>query len=449
MSSIPFDVPNRRWPWMLGGALVLLGLIASSVFLFLLGLAVFGGVVLQQYRRRITKEQFVVQFDPATHLLVGGFLLKPDLLSLLFGSTGLTRVSGDNVIEPTVVSIRPSVRGVDVWVRPVPGQSLEDYRKAAEALAMVVKVLAVSVAAAGTGDVLLTFVTSDPLAAPVRVTSVQPSASWALNLGAHADGTPALISLANRSGVTCAGQPGSGKTAGIRGGLASFMPHAATQFAIVDGKGGTDWNSFAPRCFHYTNDDTDLDGLVEFLESVEQLRRHRSANMLDWRGTSNFWDAGPSDDLPLVLIVIDECQTFFDASYYSTKEDKALSARAVALTASLVKKGRSAGVLVICMTQRSVVTALPSQIRDDSGLRISYRVANRDGANVALGDGWIEAGESPIGLPQGVCVYTADDGGFARARSPFVPEPVIAEVAQKFSSMTRDPRTGAVFPGIG
>ncbi|SKU75349.1 FtsK/SpoIIIE family protein [Mycobacteroides abscessus subsp. bolletii] len=440
-SAVPFDQPVRRWPWIVGSVLLLIGLLASST-LTLLAFAVLIGLAVRRWRRRLARTRFVEQFPSVSRGLVSSFLLNPGLLSVLFGSTGLTRVLGDSVVEPIVVSIRPSPRGVDVWLRPVPGQSLNDYRKASEALAMVVKVLSVAVSPAGTGDVLLSFNMNDPLASSLHVDAIQPATSWALSLGVHADGTPALVGLSNRSGVVCAGQPGSGKTAGIRGALAAFMPYLSFQLAVMDGKGGTDWQAFSRRAFFYSNDDTDLEGFVRALESLEELRRYRAANMLKWRGTSNFWDDGPSDDLPLVVLVIDECQTFFDPNYQATKDGKALSARAVALTSSIVKKGRSSGLLAVSMTQRSVVTALPSQIRDDSGLRISYRVANRDGADVALGDGWLEAGESPIGLPQGICVYTSDDGGFVRARSPFVPEAVIAAACEQFSDRTRDPRKG-------
>jgi FtsK/SpoIIIE family len=436
---IPFDKRARNWPWVTGTLVLLVGLLLSSMTLVVAGVATLGGVVVQGYRRRLIRQRFVDRFGSAG-LLVGSFLLREGILSMLFSSCGLTRVLGGSAIEPTVVSMTPSVRGVDVYVHPVPGQTITDWRKASKALAMAAKVVDIAVAPAGQGDVLLTFVTEDPFAAPIHLAGVRPASSWALDLGQHADGTPALVSLGNRSGVVCAGQPGSGKTAGLRGSLAALMPFASVQFAIIDGKGSTDWMCFSSRCFHYIDDDVDLEAVVDALESLEQLRRVRAGHMLEWRGTSNFWDHGPTDDLPLVVVVIDECQTFFDANYQGTKEGKALSARAVALTSSLVKKGRSSGFLCICMTQRSVVIALPSQIRDNSGLRISYRVANRDGADVALGDGWIEAGESPIGLPQGVCVYTADTGGFAKARSPFVPESAIQDAARRFSGLVSDPR---------
>ncbi|WP_157931317.1 FtsK/SpoIIIE domain-containing protein [Mycobacteroides abscessus] len=345
-----------------------------------------------------------------------------------------------DIQTPQVVSIEPHPTGAYLVLKPLPGQAVSDYQQHAEQLAMMLRVPEVHFGRSeAPGYVGLTIKVIDPLAAPTRLDHVPIATGWVLELGKCPDGSSATVPLVNRSGVVCAGQPGSGKTAGMRGALAAFIPVPSVQFAIIDGKGGTDWNCFGPRAFAYTNDDTDLAGVVALLEGLEDLRRYRSARMLDLRGTSSFWDQAASEDLPLVFIVIDECQTFFDANYHATKEGKALSVRAKTLAASLVKKGRSAGIVAICMTQKPTVDALPSAIRDDSGLRVSYRVSTREAADAVLGDGWASSGESPIGQPQGVCVYTSASGRFERARTPFIPESVIAAAAQRHSGLACDP----------
>lgn len=121
---------------------------------------------------------------------------------------------------------------------------------------------------------------------------------------------------------------------------------------------------------------------------------------------------------PLVMAVIDECQVLFSAQ--GDKEVKAMSARCTQLTADLVRRGRSAGVVVICATQRPTVDALPGPIRDNSAARVSFRVMTSDSARAVLGNEFAADGAvTPIGAPTGVGVVLADGLTPTRFRVPY------------------------------
>lgn len=113
-------------------------------------------------------------------------------------------------------------------------------------------------------------------------------ASWALHLGRSAAGRWITIPLTNRGGIVVGGQPGSGKTAGLRSMLAPLMRSPLAQFAVVDGKGGSEWASMAPRAFACVPFSTDLELVVCLLRTLEEERVRRMSEMLRLRGSSNF-----------------------------------------------------------------------------------------------------------------------------------------------------------------
>ena len=121
---------------------------------------------------------------------------------------------------------------------------------------------------------------------------------WMLHLGRSADGQWITVPLTNRGGIVVGGQPGSGKTAGLRSMLAPLMRTPFAQFAVVDGKGGSEWASLAPRAFACMPFSTELEPAVRLLRALEGERTRRMSEMLRLRGSSNFWAAGPGVDLP-------------------------------------------------------------------------------------------------------------------------------------------------------
>jgi hypothetical protein len=288
----------------------------------------------------------------------------------------------------------------------------------------------------------------DPLEEPIILDHVPPppDGDVAVLLGVDEVGENVCAGLQDRAGVVVGGQPGSGKTAGMQQLLAPLMQLPTVQFAVVDGKGGHDWANFGDRAFVYTSTAKNLQKVVDLLESIEAERERRLVALPKIRGSRSFWDDGPGEDLPLIVVVIDEVQVFTDKQYLTTKDDKALGDRITGLVKSLVALGRSAGIVTILATQRPTFDSIPIAARDNSNLRLCWAVATWESARAVLGDRPDQVDPStppppaPLGQPQGVLVAFLGAGKLVRLRSPFIPERIIAELASATACVVCDPR---------
>jgi DNA segregation ATPase FtsK/SpoIIIE-like protein len=273
---------------------------------------------------------------------------------------------------------------------------------------------------------------------------------WSLLIGVSVAGDLVWVPLVDRGGVVCGGRPGSGKTAGIRSVLAPLLRSRHTQFACIDGKGGSDWAPFSDRCFASISVLDDPEPAVDLLRSLEAERKRRVTVLPKLRGSSNFWSGGPGPELPLIVLVIDEAQAILDSSYHS-KTDKtaqALVAEAQGLCKRLSALGRSAGLLTVVATQKPTSESIPSMVRDNATAAICFSVATRQAAEAVLGDKPDKAfaddadPPSPIGLPQGVAVVAMPGESLVKVRVPYIPEAVLRETARETAHLMIDPRRG-------
>lgn len=179
--------------------------------------------------------------------------------------------------------------------------------------------------------------------------------------------------------------------------------------------------------------------MIGTLHEVKELVRERSQNLHDLLGTSNFWNHGPTPEVPVVLVLIDECQTFLDPRQLVGKESKAKGTEIHALVSFLVRKGRSAGVVTILTTQKPTADSLPTDIRDNSSVRVCFGVQSRYAAEAVLGDDWsADSAASPLGAPVGVGVASVNSA-FVRFRAPYIREAAVADWVNRFAGLTRDP----------
>lgn len=271
-----------------------------------------------------------------------------------------------------------------------------------------------------------------------------PPVDWSLRVGVAEGGLWVDVPLANRAGVVVGGQPGSGKTGSLRSMLAAWASLPHVQFAVVDGKGGSDWNPLAARCFEYISTVDDLDAVITLLRSLESERSRRVATMMNHRGSSNFWDLGPGVDMPLIVLCIDEVQAFVSKAYHPSKCARELVDEIIGLLLRLVSQGRSAGLVCILATQKPTADNLPTSLRDSAGIKLCYSVPTRQAAEAVLGDAWsaAESPVTPVAAPQGLAVYADGMGHLARIRSPFVPDGAVAEWSSLYASLVADPRCG-------
>ncbi|MGH9117909.1 MAG: FtsK/SpoIIIE domain-containing protein [Acidimicrobiales bacterium] len=224
-----------------------------------------------------------------------------------------------------------------LWIRPLVGQSVEDWEKETEALAMALGVRECRVAIERPGLLRLEVVLADPLAAVVPALPV----GWRVNLaaipvGITEDGRPWTIRL-TANHVLVAGVTGAGKSSVVWSlirGVAALVRAGVVKLWGVDPKGGMELG--AGRALFTRFAGGDLDGMVELLEDAVAAMRGRAAR---YAGVRRTHQANVSE--PLLVVVVDE-MAFLTAYVGDNKlRDRANKALAVLLT-----QGRAVGVCV-------------------------------------------------------------------------------------------------------
>lgn len=246
------------------------------------------------------------------------------------------------------------------------------------------------------------------------------------------------VSFKNVSGMTVAGVPGSGKTAGLTSFLLPVALSPDVELSIIDGKGGHDWAAYEPICGYYSNDDENLEALRDYLLSAVEDMRERVQTNPEKLGVANFWSASIEQrraaGLKHKIIVIDECQNFFEKR--TNKEENALIQEIVRLATSLVKKGRSAGITLIATTQKPTSESLPTGLRDNCSLKICFRVTTKEAQKAALGDVDLDDSNNALSINKaGGAVLLSENGNASRVRfyymSPSDQERLINDEAAK------------------
>ncbi|MGW5611646.1 FtsK/SpoIIIE domain-containing protein [Streptomyces sp. NPDC003753] len=373
----------------------------------------------------------------------------PGLLTQITAQKGST--PPPNVLTPRI-KVKADRFGVIVRARTLPQVGLEEYQKAARFLADAWRCTRVSVLPDGPGRVVIRGVRSDPLTTPTehRPTRRPPTDLTRWELGVDEYAAKVWVSLANVPGVTVAGTPGAGKTSGVNRFVCDFAPSSSVQIATADGKVSRasegDYADLVKRMFAFCGDD--LDEANALFKRLVELRRRRSSVIRDVLGVKNMWHVGPSPQWPLTVLIIDEAHTFFreyKGSDAETKRLAALTAENARLVEDLVKKGRSVGILVILISQKTTGDAIPTFIRDVCPIGLSFAQKTVEAAVAALGDdirNWPDA--SPVTLQDpayvGVAVMAMQGRpGYTRIRTPYVADADAARIAEATSHLTADP----------
>jgi DNA segregation ATPase FtsK/SpoIIIE, S-DNA-T family len=264
-----------------------------------------------------------------------------------------------------------------------------------------------------------------------------PASLTAWWLGWAEDSSPVMIRLAEVSGIVVAGLAGFGKTMLVAHPLGQLAPSPAVQFVLVDGKGGPDYDRLFPRAWLSAKDD--LDQVRDVLRRVHRLMVDRQGAIAQVLGVTDAWHVGPSPSWPLVVVVIDEAHTFFHERKGTSPEVKAhnaLVAELSRLVEELVRKGRNVAIQVMLLTQRATGDAIPTRIRDNCQVAISFATRTVDGAVAALGEEIRQHDPAYVGV-----AVTSLPGrpGFHRVRTPLVDHHHVAAVIRATTGLRADP----------
>jgi DNA segregation ATPase FtsK/SpoIIIE, S-DNA-T family len=339
-------------------------------------------------------------------------------------------------------------QGVTATVAAITGAGLADYQRAAGYLADTWGCVSVRAEQQGPGLIRLRGLRLDPLLAPalVDLSGMAPASLTAWWLGWAEDASPVFIRSAEVSGTVVGGLAGFGKTMLVAHLLGQLAPSPAVQFVLIDGKGGPDYDRLMPRAWLSAKDD--LGQVREVLRQVHRLMVDRQASIAQVLGVTDAWHLGPSPSWPLVVMVIDEAHTFFHERKGTSAEVKAHNAVVAELSRlveELIRKGRNVAIQVMLLTQRATGDAIPTRIRDNCQVAISFATRTLDGAVAALGEEIRQHPDaSPVLLNDPVYVGVAvtslpGRAGFHRVRTPQVDHHQVAAIIRATTGLCRDP----------
>jgi DNA segregation ATPase FtsK/SpoIIIE, S-DNA-T family len=340
---------------------------------------------------------------------------------------------------------RPDPGGFTVAVRTIPGVGRLELEKSARFLADHWRAARVSVSQPGPGRMLLRAHRTDPL---LEVLDVMPPGRGLryLYLGRDECGAHRWADLANVPGIVVGGMPGAGKSTEVTGWQVQLAPSPAVQFVNLDGKNAGEFADLEPRAWLTGGDD--LDEALGILEIVHGLMTDRLACVRQVLGTKNAWQAGPTADWPLVMTTIDECQQYFDLSMVKgDRNAEPKVRRCIFLASSLIRRGRSVAMITVPATQKPTGDSVPTAIRDNCPLAMSFAVRTVDAAVATLGSAirdFVSYSPAGLALPDytGVATVTLRTGQdpFTRLRGPMVTEDQAAAAAAASAHLRKDPR---------
>jgi S-DNA-T family DNA segregation ATPase FtsK/SpoIIIE len=333
-------------------------------------------------------------------------------------------------------------------VAAIAGASLNDYQRIATYLADTWGCVTVRAERQGPGLIQLRGLHRDPLLAPatVELSGMAPASLTSWWLGWAEGGSLVMVRLAEVSGSVVAGLAGFGKTMLVAHLLGQLSPSPAVQFVLIDGKGGPDYDRLVPRAWLSAKDD--LTDVRDVLRKVHHLMVDRQGAIASVLGVTDAWHLGPSPSWPLVVVVIDEAHTFFHERKGTSSEVKAhnaLVAELSRLVEKLIRKGRNVAIQVLLLTQRATGDAIPTRIRDNCQVAISFATRTLDGAAAALGE---EIRQHPDASPVllndpayvGVAVTSLPGRpGFHRVRTPQVDHHQVAAIIRAAAGLRADP----------
>ena len=344
------------------------------------------------------------------------------------------------------IKVRTDDFGLVITVKTIGKIGLDAWQKASDHLAQAWLAQRVTVEQARPGFLRVRAMLRDPLSEPLAFERPDGSAvdlaSWHIGRDSYAE--PVTVRASGVSGVVVAGLAGYGKTKLLNARISQLAVSAAVQFVFIDGKGGPDYDDLFCRAYLSAKDD--LEDARDVLIKVHDLMRRRQDSISQLLGVKNMWHVGPSPAWPLVMVVIDEAHTFFYEYKGKGNEARAaLSSEISRLVEELVRKGRNVGIQVVLATQKATGDAIPTRIRDNCQVAISFAQRTSEAAVAALGADIADYPEAhPRRLQDPMYIGVASmqvegRAGYTLVRTPHATDELTAEIAAETAHLVADP----------
>lgn len=257
------------------------------------------------------------------------------------------------------------------------------------------------------------------------------------------DGKTVPLSFEEISGIAIGGLFGSGKTMSLITPLVKMIKTGLVDLTVIDGKGGTkEWEHFdkvgtlMPLKVDKETGRRNLKEIADYMDRMFEEGYQRLGELDELKdGESNFWNSPITSDMPFKVIVIDECRTIFDIKPRDKEEREAIE-RIEDAIGEIVKVFRQAGYCVILTTQKPTSDTIPTHIRDNCGLTISFRVSKPLSEMATIGDPkdreTVFATDIPKNL-KGMAVMADEDGERQMVRYAYLNEKSVEKELNEYA----------------
>ncbi|MFC7987257.1 FtsK/SpoIIIE domain-containing protein [Streptomyces sp. NPDC057336] len=204
-------------------------------------------------------------------------------------------------------------------------------------------------------------------------------------IGPDVRGLPISISVVERSGLI-GGEPGAGKSASGNVILLAAALDPRVILWLADGKGGGDLEPFEELC-EWFEGDADPEAFHEMLKAAVADMKARYA-LLKKLGKRKVTEE-LANKYPLLrqkLLWVDELM------FYTTDDEH--GKKITKLLRNLVSRGRAAGIVTFCATQKPGSDVVDTSLRDLLSIRWALRCTTPEASDTILGKGAAAAGYS-------------------------------------------------------
>ncbi|MGW3451087.1 FtsK/SpoIIIE domain-containing protein [Streptomyces sp. NPDC001076] len=204
-------------------------------------------------------------------------------------------------------------------------------------------------------------------------------------IGPDVRGLAISISVVERSGLV-GGEPGAGKSASGNVILLAAALDPRVILWLADGKAGGDLEPFRELC-EYFEGDADPEAFYEMLKAAVADMKSRYA-LLKKLGKRKVTEE-LANKYPLLrqkLLWVDELM------FYTTDDD--FGKKITKLLRNLVSRGRAAGIVTFCATQKPGSDVVDTSLRDLLSIRWALRCTTPEASDTILGKGAAAAGYS-------------------------------------------------------